>query len=131
MPARPYPTYPARGWPVTALLATAPAALLLGFVTGIVIATHTAAVPSTLPGSGAGNVDPASPPVGQPAPDEFWQIPDTERKTASMLPPITSGDPAGAPVTQPGSPSGVYFQGTPRDIREARLALLTDFRTYD
>jgi len=108
-----------RGWPLWALAPAIPLAAALGVVAGIALATYTGAgrPPAAMEG-------PEQPPQTN---NQAWQMPGAALPETPVLPPVTMGD----PVTQPDLPEGVYFQGTPRDIREARLALLTDFRTYE
>lgn len=108
-----------RGWPLWALAPAIPLAAALGVVAGIALATYTGAgaPPATVQGT------------DQPSQSnhQTWQIPGAVLPETPVLPPVTMGD----AVTQPDLPEGVYFQGVPRDIREARLALLTDYRTYE
>lgn len=122
--AQPHKPYRSRGWPLWVLLATIPLALALGGVAGIAIATYTGAgqTPVSQQNRTASTETSAS---GED--DQTRQIPGTLRSTVPVLPPITADE----PITQPDMPNRVYFQGTPQDIREARLALLTDYRTYD
>jgi len=130
------PVHRSWGLPRWVLWAASPAILALGFVLGIALATYLPAgsppppdkvtAPTIHPG------DVAATGTAQPGPDVSWQIvsPSPLPLRNTTLPPVDAGDPK-APQIRPEPEVPLQaFKGAPADIREARLALLTDYARY-
>jgi hypothetical protein len=125
---------PKDGLPRWSLPAVLPVVLALGFVAGMAIATYwPAPAPSSVQGKQLPPEDPQPQSQAAPRPDSSWQI-----ATVPPLSPPRMEDRADAgPRTGTGPapeetppPKPVHFTGPAHDIREARLALLSDFGTY-